>query len=223
MNTGVTVVILDMAGTTISDDGVVLEAFEAALADSHIAPGSHRHSEANRVVRETMGQSKVEVFRRVLNDESQAQRATFAFERAYEDAVRASRVRPIPGAESVLATLRASGRRICLTTGFSAATRDLLLTELGWEKAVDLALSPADAGRGRPHPDLLWEAMLRLSAGSVDEVAAVGDTASDMQAARRAGVGLRCGVLTGADDEARLREGGATHVLNSINDLLDVL
>ncbi len=223
MSTRVTVVILDMAGTTISDDGVVLEAFEAALADAQIAPGSHRHTEANRLVRETMGQSKIDVFRLVLKDETQAQRARNAFERAYEGAVKAGRVQPIPGAESVLAALRVSGRKICLTTGFSAATRDLVLTELGWEKAVDVALSPADAGRGRPHPDMLWEAMLRLSAGSVDEVAAVGDTASDMQAARRAGVSLRCGVLTGADGEERLREGGATHVLNSINDLLNVL
>jgi phosphoglycolate phosphatase-like HAD superfamily hydrolase len=65
--------------------------------------------------------------------------------------------------------------------------------------------------------------MLRLGAGSVEEVAVAGDTASDMETGRRAGVRLRCGVLTGADDEARLRAGGATHILPSIAGLLTLV
>jgi phosphoglycolate phosphatase-like HAD superfamily hydrolase len=44
-----------------------------------------------------------------------------------------------------------------------------------------------------------------------------------METARRAGVSVRCGVLTGSDDEARLRAGGATHVLASVADLLPLL
>lgn len=223
MKAPITTVILDMAGTTISDDGVVLEAFHAALADAKIAPGTPRYVESERIVLQTMGQSKIDVFRLVMKDETKARRASVTFEQAYKAAVKAGRVQPLPGAESVLAALRDRGIKTCLTTGFSASTRDTLLTELGWVNAVDLALSPSDAGRGRPYPDMLWEAMLRLAADGVEGVAVVGDTASDMQAAERAGVSLRCGVLTGADSEARLREGGATRVLTSINDLFDVL
>jgi phosphoglycolate phosphatase len=212
-------VILDMAGTTVSDDGVVMDAFHQSLSDAGITPETPRFAEAERVVLETMGQSKIDVFRRVLGLEDAAQRANDVFEQAYADLVRAGWVQPIPGAEEVLAELRSRRIRTCLTTGFSVDTREALLKELGWEHAVDLALSPSDAGRGRPHPDLLWAAMLRLRAQSVDEVAAVGDTASDMQAAQRAGVALRCGVLTGADRSERLRKGGATHVLASVVDL----
>jgi phosphoglycolate phosphatase len=223
MRPAISLVILDMAGTTIGDDGIVMEAFHAALADYGTTEASPAFAAAERIVRDTMGQSKIDVFRRVMGDERSAHRALEVFEQAYDAAVLAGRVAPIPGAESVLTQLRGRGIKTCLTTGFSVATRETLLTELGWAGAVDLVLSPSDAGRGRPHPDLLWTAMLRLRAGSVDEVAVVGDTASDMQAARHAGISLRCGVLTGADGDTRLREGGATRVLPSVVEVLGLL
>jgi phosphoglycolate phosphatase len=219
----ITLVVLDMAGTTISDNGVVMDALHAAIADAGITVGSPEFAGAERIVHETMGQSKIEVFRRVFGSEPAAERASREFEIAYEKAVLAGRVHPIPGAETLFEQLRHRGIHTCLTTGFSPATRDLLIQQLGWEKATDLVLSPADAGRGRPFPDLLWSAMLRLGAGSVDEVAVVGDTASDMETGLRAGIKLRYGVLTGADDASRLRSGGATRVLPSVADLLPVL
>ncbi len=223
MSAPIRVVALDMAGTTISDDGVVMDAFYAALVDAGLVEGSRPWETADQIVRETMGQSKIAVFSRVFGDRSAAERATAAFEHAYEQAVVAGRVVALPGAEVLFEKLRAKGVKTCLTTGFSPSTRDLLLERLGWEGAVDLALSPADAGRGRPYPDLLWTAMLRLGADSVDEVAIAGDTASDMETGLRAGIPLRYGVLTGADDEARLLAGGATHILPSVADLLPLI
>jgi beta-phosphoglucomutase-like phosphatase (HAD superfamily) len=52
--------------------------------------------------------------------------------------------------------------------GFSPATRDAIIAALGWAPLVDLVLSPADAGRGRPWPDMPLTALLRLGGGSVD-------------------------------------------------------
>jgi phosphoglycolate phosphatase len=220
MSTPIRVVILDMAGTTVGDDGVVIDAFHEALADAGVTEQSPDFVKAERIVYDTMGQSKIEVFRLVLGEEEAAQRANTVFEQAYGDRVRAGRVRALPGAEAVLEELRERRIRTCLTTGFSAQTRDALLKELGWDAAVDLALSPSDAGRGRPYPDMVWTAMLRLRAAGVEEVAVVGDTSSDMQAGRRAGIALRAGVLTGSDKAERLREGGATHVIADVSKLL---
>jgi phosphoglycolate phosphatase len=220
MSTGIRVVILDMAGTTVADDGVVIEAFHEALADAGMTEESPEFVKAERIVYDTMGQSKLEVFRLVLGEEDAAQRANDVFEQAYGDRVRSGRVYPIPGAEAVLGALHERRIRTCLTTGFSAGTRDALIKELGWDDAADLALSPSDAGRGRPYPDMLWTAMLRLRAAGVDEVAIVGDTASDMQAGKRAGIALRAGVLTGSDKADRLREGGASCVIAEVSELL---
>jgi hypothetical protein len=52
-----TLACLDMAGTTVRDDGAVEAAFAAALAAVGVAPGSGEDERAQAVVRETMGWS----------------------------------------------------------------------------------------------------------------------------------------------------------------------
>jgi phosphoglycolate phosphatase len=108
---------------------------------------------------------------------------------------------------------------VALTTVFSPATQTLLIDALGWRDSVDLWLAPADAGRGRPYPDLVLTALLRLRASRVQAVAVAGDTSADVHCGRRAGAGIVAGVRTGAHDEATLRAAGATAVLDSITEL----
>ncbi len=212
----ISVACLDMAGTTVADDGSVLAAFTRALQDAGLGPGQPGYERAEQIVRETMGQSKIEVFRRILGAEAVAQAANSAFELHYASAVRAGAVAPLPGATETLVALRAGGVKICLATGFSPVTRDVLLDALGWRPLIDLALSPADAGRGRPWPDLPLTALLRLRGGAVTELAVAGDTASDVESGLRAGAGLVAGVLTGTGSADELTRAGATHVIESI-------
>jgi phosphonatase-like hydrolase len=174
-------------------------------------------------VRDTMGESKIVVFRALFGDEERAQRANRAFETAYDARIDAGAVAPIPGAREVIGGLRARGVKVALLTGFSAPTRDRLLARLGWTDLADVALCPSEVGRGRPYPDLVLGALLRTGADDVAAVAAVGDTASDMESARRAGAGWRIGVLTGTHDADRLRRAGATDVLASVADLPGLL
>jgi phosphoglycolate phosphatase len=221
--TRITIACLDMAGTTVADEGSVMAAFIAAVGEFGLVPGASGYDEAMALVHSTMGQSKIEVFRRVLGGEEQAQQANRAFEMAYGDAVQAGQVTPLPGAAETITALRAAGIRVCLATGFSPPTRDALLDSLGWWPLIDLALSPADAGRGRPWPDLPLTALIRLSGGSVSELAVAGDTASDIESGLRAGAGLVAGVLTGSASREELEQAGAPHVLDSITGLLPLL
>ena len=211
----ITTACLDIAGTTVADDGAVLGAFTAALADAGMAAGDRAIS----VVRDAMGQSKIEVFRRVLGDEAAARRANLAFERHYADAIAAGEISPIPGAAETILALRAAGIRVCLATGFSPATRDAVIDALGWRPLIDLALSPADVGRGRPWPDLPLTALIRLGGGAVSELAVVGDTASDIESGLRAGAGIVAGVLTGSGTQEALLAAGAPHILPAITGL----
>jgi phosphonatase-like hydrolase len=172
---------LDMAGTTVRDDGAVEAAFDAALASVGIGEGSPRLAEARILVRDTMGWSKADVFAALL-EPAQAERATAAFASAYEGLVARGGATEVPGALDVLRALRARGVLVCLSTGFAPSTRDALLDALGWRGEVDLALSPADVGRGRPAPDLVLGAMERLGVGDPDAVAVAGDTVSDLDA-----------------------------------------
>lgn len=213
---------LDMAGTTVADDGVVLASFGAAMRDAGIEPGSAEWASASEIVNATMGQSKIEVFTRIFGEPAAAARANRAFEQAYSEQVAEGMVTAMPGAREVLDELRAAGAAICLTTGFSPATRDQILDALGWLDIADLVLSPVDAGRGRPWPDMIWTAALRLQAERMSEVVVVGDTPSDIETGRRAGAGLVIGVLSGAGSESELREAGADEVLKDVTELLDV-
>jgi phosphoglycolate phosphatase len=219
--TRITVACLDMAGTTVRDDGTVMEAFTSAIAAQNLPVRAF--NEAMKDVRSTMGQSKIEVFRRILGDEDAAQSANKTFEDHYAAAVADGAVEPMAGAVDTITRLREAGVRVCLATGFSPATRDAIIDELGWAGKIDLALSPADAGffgRGRPWPDLPLTALLRLGGGAVSELAVAGDTTSDVESGLRAGAAVVAGVLTGANTRADLEQAGAPLILDTIADLL---
>jgi phosphonatase-like hydrolase len=211
-----------MAGTTVRDDGAVERAFATALRAVGIEAGSQRDDEAQAFVLETMGWSKADVFARLLGPE-EAGHATAAFASAYETIVVAGDVGEMPGARQILRDLRAQGVQVCLTTGFAPSTRDALLDGLGWGPEVDLALSPADVGRGRPAPDMILGAMARLGVDDPGAVAVVGDTVSDLQAGRAAGARAVIGVLSGAHDEAALAAASPTAIIPDVTHLLGLL
>jgi phosphoglycolate phosphatase len=214
-NRQIALAVLDMAGTTVTDDGLVIRAFdEAATAVGLPADGDEREA-ARRYVLDTMGQSKIEVFRALFGSEDRAQEANVAFENAYEKHID-DEVTPIPGAAEAMSQLRSSGVKVALTTGFSPSTQQRLLSALGWQDIADLTLAPGDGCRGRPYPDLVLTAVLRAGVDDVAQVAVLGDTASDVLSGLRAGASIVAGALTGAHDEETLRAAGATHVIASV-------
>ena len=218
------VVCLDMAGTTVRDDNTVTEAFATAIASRNLPV--REFNSAMKYARATMGQSKIEVFRHILGDEEAAQAANAAFEKHYAGAVTGGEISAMPGAEELFAACRSLGIKVCLSTGFAPVTRDVIVAALGWHSLVDLFLSPADAGRGRPWPDMPLTALLRLGGGSVRELAVAGDTPTDIECGLRAGAGLVAGILTGASGAAALAAvpaatglPGEALVLGSVADL----
>ncbi|MER8185263.1 phosphonatase-like hydrolase [Kitasatospora sp. NPDC094015] len=219
MSNDIRLVVLDMAGTTVADDGLVERAFDAAAAALGVEAGTPDHARMLDHVRVTMGESKISVFRHLFGEEAKAQQANLAFEAAYHDLVEAGHCEALPGAAEAIEQLRSAGRKVVLTTGFSRSTQDRILAALGWQDIADLTLCPAEAGRGRPYPDLALTALLRTGTDSVRQVAVAGDTGYDMLAGTRAGAPVVAGVLTGAHGEERLRADGATHVLASIAEL----
>ena len=175
----------------------------AAIADARLRPGAPLLG--TRVLARELGTARITV------------------QTAYDQLIDDGLAEPLPGAEDTVRALREVGVKVALTTGFGAGTRDRLLAALGWTELADLTLCPAEAGRGRPYPDMVLTAVLRLQIDDVRAVAVAGDTASDITSGLRAGASVVAGVLTGAHDGAALTAAGATHVLDSITDLPSVL
>jgi phosphoglycolate phosphatase len=222
-NKRIQVAVMDMAGTTVADDGLVVSSFEAAATAAGLPADGAERERARRYVLDTMGQSKIVVFRALFGTEELAQRANAAFESAYEAAIADGHAKPIAGAAEAITRLREAGVKVALTTGFSGTTQEKLLAALGWQDVADLVLAPGDGVRGRPYPDLILTALIRLQADGIGNIAALGDTSNDVDSALRAGCAVAAGTLTGVHDEGQLRAAGATHVVSTVSDFVDLI
>ena len=98
----ITLACLGLAGTTITDNGVVEAAFHEALGEAT--------NNDLACFRETMGMSKLVVFRNLFHgDETAARAANQRFEQAYARSL--GSVAPIPGARDTIVALRRAGVR----------------------------------------------------------------------------------------------------------------
>jgi phosphoglycolate phosphatase-like HAD superfamily hydrolase len=123
----------------------------------------------------------------------------------------------------VIDKLSGSGIRVCLVTSLPRDMLGLVLDTVGWRGHADLALCPDDVPRGFPSPDLVLTALLRLGTDDVREVAVVAGTEHAIAAGHRAGAGIVAGVRTGPHTPARMRQAGATHLIDSVAELPDLL
>jgi phosphonatase-like hydrolase len=210
--------VLAMVGTTVYDGGLMDRAMSRTLADQGVQAGSARFERMLRYARERSGISRMTVFAELFDDPQTAASANKKFELNCDELIADGGVRAVPGAEDTIGWLRDAGIKVCLATGFGRHTQNMVLESLGWMGLADLSLCPADAGRGRPFPDMVLTAVLALDIDDVRKVAVVGDTSADIHTGLRAGAAVAAGVLTGAHSEARLRAAGATAVVPSIKE-----
>jgi phosphonatase-like hydrolase len=216
-------VVFDLAGTTVRDDGLVEDAFLRVAERSGVLDRVDVE-EARDYVRRTMGMSKLDVLAHFAGDEpGAAEKAAEDFEVAYAEIAAERGLEEVPGAADTVRRLRDAGVKVVFTTGFTPTTRDAILAGLGWSDLADDALSPADAGRGRPAPDLVLTAALRAGVSHVGAIAVVGDTVSDAGSGLSAGAGLVVGVLSGAHDRETLEAAGAHVVVDDITSVPDLV
>lgn len=206
--------VFDIAGTIVSDDGVVLDCFSAAFQEVVPEIWADREREFLDYARETMGQSKIQVFEELLQSPDLAAKAANAFQRNYLS--RLAGVKLFNGVILMFDSLRAHGVKIALNTGFNRETLDTMLSELGLRDSVDATATQSEAGEGRPSPAMIALVAQQLGISYPAEVAVIGDTKSDMEAAENFGAGLKIAVLTGEHDRDELLAAGADHVLDHV-------
>ncbi|GAA0212000.1 TIGR01548 family HAD-type hydrolase [Halobaculum roseum] len=119
---------------------------------------------------------------------------------------------------------------VCVLTGRPAAEADIALDRVGLDVADDRRFTMDDWEEGKPHPRALVTLAERTDA---DRVAFVGDTLDDVRTAVNAdaaddstayyGIGVLTGGLTGEEGRAKYADAGASAVIESVNDLPDLL
>lgn len=214
-------VVFDLMGTLIVDDGVVDRAYARALRQAGLVPGGDGFDIAVGRINDRRGRPTLVVLTDVLGDPVAAEEATWAFDDSILDEVPS--LVAIEQANDVLELLDQRGVLVAVTTSFTPEVRRAVLASLGWSERFAATLSAHGRRRGHPAPDLLLEAILELRIDSVAQVAIVGDSAADLEAGNRAGAGLVVGVRSGSTPEASLVEAPHTHLIDSVADLPHVL
>jgi phosphonoacetaldehyde hydrolase len=116
----------------------------------------------------------------------------------------------IDGVIPVVNTLRALGIPIGGTTGYTRPMlKELELAARAQGYAPDRSLCPEDVGAGRPHPFMCYQLAVHLHAAPLSSCVKVGDTISDIEEGRNAGmwtVGvLRTGNIVGLSSQDWMR------------------
>jgi phosphoglycolate phosphatase len=215
----ISLVCCDLASIVI-DGSVVERAFTEALATQGIVTGTQDYARSMVRFDRSLGRAPAAVLHDLFDgDEPRAQAASLAFERSFRAVAQRFSLDIPADVADALGKAAGSGAKICLITMLSRRSCGDLIALL---RSADLVLCSDDAPRGFPWPDPVLTAMLRVGAADVREVAVISATPDGVLAGYRAGARIVAGLGSGRR-AAALRDAGATHVLDSITALPDLV
>jgi phosphoglycolate phosphatase len=219
----VSLVCCDLAGIVI-DQPVVERAFAEAIATQGIVTGTEAYVRSMVRFDRARGRSPADVMHELFDtDEPRAQAATLAFDQSFRSAAERFGLTASSETAAALGKTAEVGVRICLLSVLSRSGAGVIMDHLRQQGLADLILGADDVPRGFPWPDLVLTAMLRLGTGDVREVAMVSTMESGLLAGHRAGARLVIGISDDPRRLAALRRAGATHIIDSITALPDLI
>ncbi|HQR94198.1 MAG TPA: HAD hydrolase-like protein [Sediminibacterium sp.] len=216
-------VVFDMAGTTVKDNGNVNDAFRAAFLESGI-------DVLAADVDTVMGYRKVEAIEIILKKYLEAMEYDAARINLIHDSFTANMVSfyenstelaPLPQVMETFSILKAQGYKIALNTGFTRVITDVILKRLGWldNHLIDAVVCSDEVQEGRPHPFMIRRIMDLVGVTESAKVVKVGDTSVDVLEGQFAGCGLVVAVTTGAYTKEQLMEYQPDKIIDSMQDL----
>jgi phosphonatase-like hydrolase len=212
----------DMAGTTIAEAGTVYAVLRSTVEQ---ATGRSIDDELLSKWGGTSKHAAIGGLLTALDEDLSRQDALFEeFRATLRARYLADRPTVIPGVREAVASLRASGVKVALQTGYSRDVAELLLEIVGWvvggpDADIDAMVTSDEVPASRPAPFLIFRGMELTGVTAVSEVLVAGDTANDLGAGIAAGARYVVGVLTGASPAERLGRYPHTHLLPSVADI----
>lgn len=215
----ISLVCLDLTSIVI-DSSIVERAFAEAIATQGIVTGTQDYARSMVRLDRSYGRAPDAVLHDLFDgDEPRAQAASLAFERSFPAAAQRFGLGLPSDVADAIGKAAGAGAMVCLLTMLSRRSCAGLL---GLLRTADLVLCGDEAPRGFPWPDPVLTAMLRLGTADVREVAVVSATPDGVLSGYRAGARILVGLGSGRR-AAALQEAGATHVLDNIAGLSDLL
>ena len=206
-------VVSDLAGTLVTDTGVVARAYEDVLTRFGIpftgddlvqARGASKTAVITALVRRCAPLERVGALSaEILGEFNAAVLAGLA------DAPE------VDGVTEAITALKSTGIRLALTTGFTRPVAEQIIAHRPWRSDIDLLITAEDVCGGRPSPYMIFHAMHLLGVRDIATVAVIGDTVPDLESGTNAGARWVIGVLSGAHPVTLLGATRHTHLLST--------
>ena len=230
-------VVFDMAGTTVTDHHEVERCFAEAATQTGLSVTAER-------ILAMQGLSKRYVFETLwkenLGDEhpdiqAQVDGSYDAFRHILEEHYKTQGATPTEGCLETFAWLHERGIAIALTTGFYRVVTDIILEKLGWltgldeqrlgtaDSVIQVSIASDEVERGRPYPNMIERAMQLTGVDNPKAVVNIGDTPSDLLSGRAAGVLLNLGLTNGTHTQEQLEDYPHDKLLGSLAELPSVI
>ncbi len=206
-------VIFDVDGTLVDNLDLIVKSFNLAVAES--AGREFSKEEAYALFGPTLEE--------MIADIVPSGNVEVAIERYHEYYKKHfhSFARAYPGISQLIASLQSSGIEISICTGSSRRMTQTTLAESGLQDRFSKVVTADDVSHQKPDPEGLIMAVQMMKAHA-DQTVYLGDSARDIEASRRAGIGSAA-ALWGFGNESKLRALRPDFVFRDTSDALRLL
>jgi phosphonatase-like hydrolase len=228
MYKNIQLVVFDIAGTTVKDNGEIATAFHDAMKE-------RGYDIPHEKIYPLMGYKKPEAIKMMLEEyESDVACITAEYinnihDRFIELMVQyytgTDQLEPLPHAEEIFACLKDRDIKIGLDTGFSTHITNVIIDRLGWLKdgKIDYVVCSNEVPAGRPYPHMIQKMMRAAGIGDAKQVIKIGDTEVDVNEGRNAGCLYSIGVTTGAFTREALEPYHPDFIMDDLIELIEII
>lgn len=221
-------VVFDMAGTTLTDDHKVTNAFQASLQQ-------YNYEVPSPVIDLHMGYEKTHAIRLMLDryepnkenitDELVSNIHTAFVDRMIDYYRNADDIAALPNTEDTFIALHNKGIKIAINTGFSRDIAQTIIDRLQWQEKglIDFVCGSDEVEQGRPYPFMIHKFMHDAGITDPSEVAKVGDTEVDVHEGQNAGCKYVIAVTTGSFTRSELEPYHPDHIIDDIAQVIDII
>lgn len=221
-------VVFDIAGTTVKDNGEIATAFHDAMKENG-------YDIPHEKIYPLMGYKKPEAIRMMLQEyEHDVAAITTSYINSIHDRFIALMVayykstdelQPMENAEEIFAWLKSYDINIGLDTGFSTDITSVIIERLGWlkDKKIDYVICSNEVPAGRPQPFMIQKMMQAAGVTDSKQVVKIGDTEVDINEGKNAGCLYSIGVTTGAFTREALEPYDPDFIIDDLNELVNIL
>lgn len=221
MSETIKAIIFDSDGTLLDTRELIFEGYKTVLQQHNLS-----HLATDQYIRQRLGKPTKETFEQIIAGHHTDLSATELARKLDEAQINLlSNIKAYPHTRELLERWQGQGVKLCLFTSGYGYMIDRNFAAAGIPDVRELfdAISTADDGFAhKPEPDAILDLLRQVNVEPRNAIV-VGDHAYDVIAGKRAGVGLKIGLLHGIGTQHELLGAGADFLsdnLNSLNHLM---